>query len=262
MAQPTSKAGTTTLDAPNQTVELTDRTARRQNAPSTQYDSDQTSSSGSSSEEDSESEGEDEQHTDRQANGSEASATQTKSDSLPHISAHSKPHIRSIKGDSEILSRLNAFLPQIKSANEDLQKQIDDGTAEDLVLDNAEANGERYIEMVCWLCQSHLDCGLLMRTPFRISVLGSWRRSARVIPLATRVMSKTPKIQRMILILLGSLWAGRGSRRPTNRLSKRWRNEALFDLTAFAFDLTYARYVYTYPSGRHGILETGSLSLG
>lgn len=155
MAQPTPKAGTTTPGAPNQTVQLTDRTARRQNALSTQYDSDPTSSEGSSSEEDSESESEDEQHTDRQANGTEASAKRTNSDSLPHISARSKPHIRSIKGDSEMLSKLNAFLPQIKSANEDLQKKIDAGTAEDLVLDNAEANGGRYIEMVCQ-CANHI----------------------------------------------------------------------------------------------------------
>lgn len=85
-----------------------------------------------------------------------------------------------------------------------------------------------------------------MRTPLRISVSGFWRRNARVIPLATRVIPKKAKMQRMILILLESLWAGRESRRPTNRLSKRWRNEPSFDLTAFEFDLAYACYVYIH----------------
>ncbi|CAG7992779.1 unnamed protein product [Penicillium salamii] len=146
MAQPTAKSEAGTSEATPQTMNLTDRTASRQRAPSIQSDSDPTSSSGSSSE-DSESESEDEQQSDRELNGTGNSTTQTNSDSLPHIGGRPKPRIRRFKGGSGLMSRLNAFLPQMKTANEDLQRQIDAGNAGDLVLDNAEANGERYIEM-------------------------------------------------------------------------------------------------------------------
>ena len=56
-----------------------------------------------------------------------------------------------MKGDSELLSRLNAFLPKMKSANEDLEKEIEAGRVGDLVLDNADEGGEQYIEMVCFV---------------------------------------------------------------------------------------------------------------
>lgn len=56
-----------------------------------------------------------------------------------------------MKGDSELLSRLNAFLPKMKNANEDLQKEIEAGRVGDLVLDNADEGGEQYIEMVSFL---------------------------------------------------------------------------------------------------------------
>lgn len=151
MAQQTTKAESTNESAA-QTMNLTDRTAHRQRAPSIQAsDSDPTSSSGSSSEDDSESESEDEEHSDQEMNGTGESATQTKTDSsLPHIGGRPKPRIHRTNGDSGLLSRLNAFLPQIKNANEDLQREIEAGRAGDLVLDNAEDNGERYIEMVCF----------------------------------------------------------------------------------------------------------------
>ncbi|KAJ5163806.1 uncharacterized protein N7500_005636 [Penicillium coprophilum] len=135
-------------------INLTDRTApRRQRANSVQSsDSDPTSSSGSSSEDDSESEREDEQHSDREMNCiGESSNTHAHvpdpSPSLPHIAGRPKPRIHRMKGDSDILSRLNAFLPKMKDANEDLQKQIEAGKAGDLILDNADENGEQYIEM-------------------------------------------------------------------------------------------------------------------
>jgi hypothetical protein len=144
MAQPT-KAEATTNGA--QTMNLADRTARRQRAESIQSDSDPTSSSGSSSDE---SESEDE-HSD-QENETREPIAQTTTDGLPHIGGRPKPRIHRFKGDSGILSRLNAFLPQMKTANEDLQRQIEAGEAGDLILDNAEDNGERYIEMVCGPC--------------------------------------------------------------------------------------------------------------
>ncbi|CAP81132.1 Uncharacterized protein C12orf45-like protein [Penicillium chrysogenum] len=136
-----------------QTLNLADRTApRRQRANSAQSsDSDPTSSSGSSSEDDSESEREDEEHSDQEMNGTTESTTHAHasdpSSSLPHIAGRPKPRIHRIKGDSGLLSRLNAFLPKMKDANEDLKRQIEAGEAGDLVLDNADENGEQYIEM-------------------------------------------------------------------------------------------------------------------
>ncbi|CAG8150340.1 unnamed protein product [Penicillium olsonii] len=146
MTQPTTQSEAVAKETTPQTMNLTDRTARRQRASSVQSDSDPTSSSGSSSE-DSESESEDEQHSDQEMNGTGNPTTQPANDSLPHIGGRRKPQIHRFNGDSGLMSRLNAFLPQMKTANEDLQRQIEAGQAEDLVLDNAEGNGERYIEM-------------------------------------------------------------------------------------------------------------------
>ncbi|CDM34147.1 hypothetical protein DTO013E5_727 [Penicillium roqueforti] len=135
-----------------QSLNLADRTApRRQRASSIQSsDSDPTSSSGSSSEDDNESEREDKQHSDQEMNGTEESTTHANASdpsSIPHIAGRPKPRIHRIRGDSGLLSRLNAFLPKMKDANENLQKQIEAGEAGDLVLDNADENAEQYIEM-------------------------------------------------------------------------------------------------------------------
>ncbi|KAJ5361226.1 hypothetical protein N7541_002070 [Penicillium brevicompactum] len=147
MATPTTIEDASTVGVASQTMNLTDRTANRQRASSIQSDSDPTSSSGSSSEEDSDSDDSDEHHSDHEMNGTKESTTQQTADSIPQIGGRPKPRIHRFKGDSDIMSRLNAFLPQMKTANEDLQKQIDAGNAGDLVLDNADGNGERYIEM-------------------------------------------------------------------------------------------------------------------
>lgn len=153
----TTTAEAASRNASPKTMNLTDRTAsRRPHANSAQLsDSDPTSSSGSSSEDDSESENEAEEHSDHERNGTGESnirAHDTASSSLPSIAGRPKPRIHRMKGDSELLSRLGAFLPKIKVANEDLQRQIAAGKAQDLVLDNADGNGEQYIEMV-WLIQ-------------------------------------------------------------------------------------------------------------
>lgn len=84
-------------------------------------------------------------------NGTEESTTHANASdpsSIPHIAGRPKPRIHRIRGDSGLLSRLNAFLPKMKDANENLQKQIEAGEAGDLVLDNADENAEQYIEMV------------------------------------------------------------------------------------------------------------------
>ncbi|KAJ5301487.1 hypothetical protein N7508_006350 [Penicillium antarcticum] len=137
---------------PSQTMNLTDRTARRQHASYPPSDSDPTSSSGSSEEDfsESESEKEDEHHSDQDMRDEQRTTAANPTDpssSLPHIGGRPKPRIHRMKGDSELLSRLSAFLPQMKTANEDLQREIEAGRVGDLVLDNADEGGEQYIEM-------------------------------------------------------------------------------------------------------------------
>lgn len=227
-----------------QTTNLTDRTAPRpQRANSVQSsDSDPTSSSGSSSEDDSESEREDEQHSDQEMNSTGESTTHTHapdlSSSLPHIAGRPKPRIHRMKGDSGILSRLNAFLPKMKDANEDLQRQIEAGKAGDLVLDNADENGEQYIEMVSLLMVLDDDRDGSLLTNFRTLVLGFWKRSVVVIlQVARRVMTKGLRLslglgrplRRWTRISLGSLWEVRvKSRLRISRLSRRWLSRHLF----------------------------------
>ncbi|CAI7570657.1 unnamed protein product [Penicillium glandicola] len=153
MPKATTRSESAASNLSPQTLNLADRTApRRQRAGSVQSsDSDPTSSSGSSSEDESESENEDEQHSDQEMNGTAEPSTDAHasgpSSSLPHIAGRPKPRIHRLKGDSGLLSRLNAFLPKMKDANEDLQRQIEAGEAENLVLDNADENGGQYIEM-------------------------------------------------------------------------------------------------------------------
>ncbi|KAJ5771205.1 uncharacterized protein N7511_003256 [Penicillium nucicola] len=154
MQKETSKpeaAKSPTSNKPSKTMNLTDRTARRQRASYPPSDSDPTSSSGSSEDSsESESENEDEHHSDQEMRD-EPRATGAKvadsSSSLPHIGGRPKPRIHRMKGDSELLSRLTSFLPQMKTANEDLQKEIEAGRVGNLVLDNADESGEQYIEM-------------------------------------------------------------------------------------------------------------------
>jgi hypothetical protein len=155
MPKPTTRAAAAAAGISPNTLDLTDRTAPRQQRVNSDQpsDSDPTSSSGSSSEDESESESEDEEHSDHERNGAEESkmhghAADSSSSSLPHIGGRPKPRIHRIKGGSGLMSRLNAFLPKMKDANEDLERQIAAGKAADLVLDNADESGEQYIEMV------------------------------------------------------------------------------------------------------------------
>lgn len=200
MPKATTRSEAAESSASPQTTNLADRTApRTQRANSVQSsDSDPTSSSGSSSEDDSESEREDEQHSDEEMYNTGESTTHThapdSSSSLPHIAGRPKPRIYRMKGDSGILSRLNAFLPKMKDANEDLQRQIEAGKAGDLVLDNADENGEQYIEMVSLLIVLNDRDGSLL-TNFRILVLGFWKRSAMgILQVARRVTTKGRRV--------------------------------------------------------------------
>jgi hypothetical protein len=103
-------------------------------------DSDPTSSSGSSESdsEDSEDENESIHH--------EPKATSANKSSVPNVSGRPKPQIHKMQGNSELLARLSAFLPQMKSANEELEKDIAAG--KDVVMDDEDENKD-YIEMVC-----------------------------------------------------------------------------------------------------------------
>ncbi|OJK00202.1 hypothetical protein ASPACDRAFT_118227 [Aspergillus aculeatus ATCC 16872] len=77
--------------------------------------------------------------------------------SIPRIPALPKPNIHRIQQTPDLLSRLSAFLPQMKTANEQLERDIAAGRAKDIRLDDAmdededegerEEDGKRYIEM-------------------------------------------------------------------------------------------------------------------
>ncbi|KAJ5551235.1 hypothetical protein N7535_000822 [Penicillium sp. DV-2018c] len=153
MPKSTTRAETAATGISPNTMDPTDRTAPQQQPVTSDQpsDSDPTSSSGSSSEDESDSESEDEEHSDQENNGAEQSRlhgrTAETSSSLPHIGGRPKPRIHRINGNSGLMSRLNAFLPKMKDANEDLERQIAAGKAGDLVLDNADESGGQYIEM-------------------------------------------------------------------------------------------------------------------
>ncbi|KAJ5127106.1 hypothetical protein N7448_007885 [Penicillium atrosanguineum] len=105
-------------------------------------DDDPTSSSGSSSEESESDSSEDE---DEERNQTTAGAS-----TIPSIPHRPKPRIKpmKVKAGSDLLSRLSAFLPQMKEANDDLEKEIAAGRGKDIVLDDAdETDGKQYIEM-------------------------------------------------------------------------------------------------------------------
>ncbi|EAW22648.1 NOPCHAP1/New4 family protein [Aspergillus fischeri NRRL 181] len=106
-------------------------------------DDDYTSSSGSDDDSDSDGDGEDE---DQEADYSSDQASRAGS-SLPRISAQQKPRIHRITKEPDLLSRLSAFLPKLKSANEDLQREIAAGRGKDLQLDEVENQEGQYIEM-------------------------------------------------------------------------------------------------------------------
>lgn len=109
-------------------------------------DEDYTSSSGSDSDGDGDA-GSDDEHARRLEDGDGNAAA-----AVPHISGRAKPRIHRVQGDAGLMARLSAFLPQMKTANEDLQREIAAGRGMEWRLDEADENAEgRYIEMVCLL---------------------------------------------------------------------------------------------------------------
>ncbi|KAL4768582.1 hypothetical protein BDW60DRAFT_197147 [Aspergillus nidulans var. acristatus] len=105
---------------------------------------DYTSSSGSSL-----SSSDDEDDDAQSETGGDINKDNEEITSLP---ARRKPDIRRIEQESSLLNRLSAFLPQMKSANEDLEREIAAGRAKDIRLDDVDegSDGQRdgqYIEM-------------------------------------------------------------------------------------------------------------------
>lgn len=109
-------------------------------------DDDYTSSSGSSSE--SESEEEDSEEEDQEMQDDRETTIPAPEPSIPHIGGRPKPNIHRMEGGSDLLSRLSSFLPQMKNANEDLEKKIAAGEGQEMVLDSVDDDGKDYIEMV------------------------------------------------------------------------------------------------------------------
>ena len=109
-------------------------------------DDDPTSSSGSSSSEsESEEESDDE---DEEMHDEPETSRPVHASSIPHIAGRPKPKIHRMEGGSDLLSRLSSFLPKMKNANEDLEKEIAAGRGQEMVLDSVDDDRKDYIEMV------------------------------------------------------------------------------------------------------------------
>lgn len=66
---------------------------------------------------------------------------------IPFVSGRPKPRIQRVQR-SGLLSRLSSFLPRLKAANEDLERDIASGRAQDVVVDDVKDDEGQYIEMV------------------------------------------------------------------------------------------------------------------
>jgi hypothetical protein len=112
-------------------------------------DDDYTSSSGSSL---TSSDEEDDDDDDTNGEIARESGLSGDSDQITSLPARKMPNIRRFNNPSSLLSKLSAFLPQMKSANEDLEKEIAAGRSKDIQLDaeddeDDEHRNGQYIEM-------------------------------------------------------------------------------------------------------------------
>lgn len=113
------------------------------------------SSSYESTSSEGESDSDDEEEDDQDEDMADAS---NHAGPLPRVTAGQRPNIHRIEKNSDILGRLSAFLPKMKDANEELQKEIAAGRGKDLRLDEVDENDQgRVIEMVCASLLSKLD---------------------------------------------------------------------------------------------------------
>lgn len=164
-------------------------------------DDDPTSSSGSSSSE-SEDEADDSEEEDElmdrtTSTAATAAGATTSSTSIPSIPGRPKPRIHRMEGGSELLSRLSAFLPKMKDANEDLEREITAGRAKDMVLDDVnDEDGKDYIEMVCLPLKARFRRGWLsMRiilTASRTWVWACWKKS--------EVKMRAPAVEMRVMV--------------------------------------------------------------
>ncbi|KAL4875364.1 hypothetical protein BJY04DRAFT_165538 [Aspergillus karnatakaensis] len=120
-------------------------------------DDDYTSSSGSSLSS-SDDEDEDDNHSENAENLNGLSGSSEEVTSLP---ARRKPHIRRINQEPSLFSRLSAFLPQMKTANDDLQREIDAGRGKDIRLDNDEEEGDSHDDEEGQYIEMNLGLGVL-----------------------------------------------------------------------------------------------------
>lgn len=186
-------------------------------------DDDPTSSSGSSSSE-SESENDSSDEESEDLTRETQSANPADDSSIPNVTGRQKPLIRRVEGGSDLLARLSAFVPKLKNANEDLEKEIAAGRGQDLMVDSVEeGDGKDYIEMVCFSCllagQDNTDLS-------RISGWVYWKRSAMVMILAAVGMTLKAPRKRTIWatwIFSESLWATVSL--EINRPLRKWQSE-------------------------------------
>ncbi|KAL2841556.1 hypothetical protein BJY01DRAFT_8249 [Aspergillus pseudoustus] len=111
-------------------------------------DADYTSSSGSSLS--SSGDEDDSDNEDTHGEIARESGLSGDSDQITSLPARKKPNIRRFNNQPSVLSKLSAFLPQMKSANDDLQREIAAGRSKDIQLDAESDDDHRdgqYVEM-------------------------------------------------------------------------------------------------------------------
>ncbi|KAF9885103.1 hypothetical protein FE257_000743 [Aspergillus nanangensis] len=137
-------------------VDPSPKAASKTSAPSNDDDDDDyTSSSGSDSSDDDDDGSEDEAENDGDTymEGDAVKSDDGNDHALPRIPARQKPNITRMGNDNGLLSRLSAFLPKMKTANDELQREIDAGRAKDIILDDMDDADDddqvegQYIEM-------------------------------------------------------------------------------------------------------------------
>ncbi|KAL4888732.1 hypothetical protein BDV59DRAFT_205851 [Aspergillus ambiguus] len=150
----TSHANVTTLShrsrvRPNQESEGKPFSPRRNPASVADDDDDDFTSSSGSDSSDADSDNDDEE--DERAADDEHEQVESHDGldhPLPHLPARQKPRIHHVERDADLLSRISAFLPKMRSANDELQREIDAGRAKDVRLDEVDDQDEgQYIEM-------------------------------------------------------------------------------------------------------------------
>lgn len=130
-----------------------DSSAAHHSGDDDEDDDDYTSSSGSSlTSSDDDDDDDDDNDAQSETAGDSNNVLTGDNEGITSLSAQRKPNIRRIDQEPSLLSKLSAFLPEMKTANEDLQREIAAGRAQDIRLDEDDENeaqgGGQYIEMV------------------------------------------------------------------------------------------------------------------